>query len=40
MSDSPENRKKLRETIRKRGSLRSAAAKEGAEMQFIIPKSS
>jgi Transcriptional accessory protein len=28
VSDSPENRKKLRETIRKRGSLRSAAAKE------------
>ena len=28
VSDSPENRKRLRETIRKRGSLRSAAAKE------------
>jgi uncharacterized protein len=28
VSDSPENRKKLRETIRKRGSLRAAAAKE------------
>ena len=28
VSDSPENRKRLRETIQKRGSLRSAAAKE------------
>jgi len=28
VSDSPDNRKRLRETIRKRGSLRSAAAKE------------
>ena len=36
VSDSPDNRKRLRETIRKRGSLRSAAAKEEEDSVYRL----